>query len=160
MSPARLSNYVSGRGPRTRPVGRPGTTQNSNGPGRLEIQTIQAFSGLGRAGWPECTPIAPPAAPARAQAPRPPPPPPLAVVPAGAQASSPARRTHRSSCLPPATAPAAAPALGLARRTPTPTPSMPQPTCPPVPPRPATHCDRRARPGPPQVILLLKDKGI
>ena len=50
MSPARLSNYGPGRGPRARPMGRPGTTQNSNGPGRPEIQTIRAFSGLGRAG--------------------------------------------------------------------------------------------------------------
>jgi hypothetical protein len=57
MSPARLSNYGPGRGPRARPMGRPGTTQNSNGPARPEIQTIRAFSGLGRAGRPECTPI-------------------------------------------------------------------------------------------------------
>jgi hypothetical protein len=55
MSPARLSNYGPGRGPRARPMGRPGTAQNSNGPGRPEIQTIRAFSGLGRAGPPECT---------------------------------------------------------------------------------------------------------
>jgi hypothetical protein len=57
MSPARLSNYVSDRGPRARPVGRPGTTRNSNGLGRPEIQTIWAFSGLGQAGRPECTRI-------------------------------------------------------------------------------------------------------
>jgi hypothetical protein len=38
-------------------MGRLGTTRNSNGPGRPEIQTIRAFSGLGRAGRPECTPI-------------------------------------------------------------------------------------------------------
>jgi hypothetical protein len=50
MSPARLSNYGLGRGPRARSMGRPGTTRNSNGPGRPEIQTIRAFSGLGRAG--------------------------------------------------------------------------------------------------------------
>jgi hypothetical protein len=50
MSPTRLSNYGPGRGARARPMGRPGTTRNSNGPGRPEIQTIQAFSGLGRAG--------------------------------------------------------------------------------------------------------------
>jgi hypothetical protein len=31
-------------------MGRPGTTRNSNGPTRPEIQTIRAFSGLGRAG--------------------------------------------------------------------------------------------------------------
>jgi hypothetical protein len=31
-------------------MGRPGTARNSNGPGRPEIQTIRAFSGLGRAG--------------------------------------------------------------------------------------------------------------
>jgi hypothetical protein len=64
MSPARLSNYVSGRGPRARPVGQPDMAQNSNGSGQPEIQTIRAFSGLGRAGRPECTPIqsAPPAA--------------------------------------------------------------------------------------------------
>jgi hypothetical protein len=49
MSPARLSNYGLGRGLRARPVGRPGTTRNSNGPGRPEIQTIRAFSGLGQA---------------------------------------------------------------------------------------------------------------
>jgi hypothetical protein len=49
MSPARLSNYGPGRGPRARPMGWPGTARNSNGPGRPEIQTIQAFSGLGRA---------------------------------------------------------------------------------------------------------------
>jgi hypothetical protein len=45
MSLTRLSNYVLDHGPRARPVGRP------------EIQTIRAFSGLGRAGRPECTPI-------------------------------------------------------------------------------------------------------
>jgi hypothetical protein len=50
MSPTRLSNYGPGRGPRARPLGRPGTARNSNGPGRPEIQTIRAFSGLGRAG--------------------------------------------------------------------------------------------------------------
>jgi hypothetical protein len=50
MSPTRLSNYGPGRGPRARPMGRPGTARNSNGPGRPEIQTIRAFSGLGRAG--------------------------------------------------------------------------------------------------------------
>jgi hypothetical protein len=50
MSPARLSNYGPGRGPRARPLGRPGTARNSNGSGRPEIQTIRAFSGLGRAG--------------------------------------------------------------------------------------------------------------
>ena len=50
MSPARLSNYGPGRGPRARPIGRPGTARNSNGLGRPEIQTIRAFSGLGRAG--------------------------------------------------------------------------------------------------------------
>jgi hypothetical protein len=50
MSPAHLSNYGPGRGPRARPMGRPGTTRNSNGPDRPEIQTIWAFSGLGRAG--------------------------------------------------------------------------------------------------------------
>jgi hypothetical protein len=31
-------------------MGRPGTARNSNGPGRPEIQTIRAFSGLCRAG--------------------------------------------------------------------------------------------------------------
>jgi hypothetical protein len=31
-------------------MGRPGTARNSNGSGRPEIQTIRAFSGLGRAG--------------------------------------------------------------------------------------------------------------
>jgi hypothetical protein len=31
-------------------MGRPGTARNSNGPDRPEIQTIRAFSGLGRAG--------------------------------------------------------------------------------------------------------------
>jgi hypothetical protein len=31
-------------------MGRPGTARNSKGPGRPEIQTIRAFSGLGRAG--------------------------------------------------------------------------------------------------------------
>jgi hypothetical protein len=36
--------------PRARPIGRPGTVQNSNGSSRPEIQTIQTFSGLGRAG--------------------------------------------------------------------------------------------------------------
>jgi hypothetical protein len=55
MSPARLSNYGPGRGPRVRPMGRPGP--NSNGSGQPEIQTIRAFSGLGRTGQPECTPI-------------------------------------------------------------------------------------------------------
>jgi hypothetical protein len=30
-------------------MGWPGTARNSNGPGRPEIQTIRAFSGLGRA---------------------------------------------------------------------------------------------------------------
>jgi hypothetical protein len=39
-------------------MGRPGMARNSNGPGQPEIQTIRTFSGLGRAGWPECTPIA------------------------------------------------------------------------------------------------------
>jgi hypothetical protein len=43
MSPARLSNYGPGRGPRARPMGRPGTARNSNRPGRT--------------GRPECTPI-------------------------------------------------------------------------------------------------------
>jgi hypothetical protein len=47
MSPTRLSNYGPGRGPRARPMGRPGTTRNSNGPGQPEIQTIRAFFGLG-----------------------------------------------------------------------------------------------------------------
>jgi hypothetical protein len=50
MSPTRLSNYGLGRGPRARPMGRPGTTQNSYGPDWPEIQTIRAFTGLGRAG--------------------------------------------------------------------------------------------------------------
>jgi hypothetical protein len=40
-------------------MGRPGTARNSNGLGRPEIQIIRAFSDLGRAGRPECTPIAP-----------------------------------------------------------------------------------------------------
>jgi hypothetical protein len=31
-------------------MGRPDTARNSNGPGRPEIQTIRAFSGLGRVG--------------------------------------------------------------------------------------------------------------
>jgi hypothetical protein len=57
MSMTRLSNYVTGYGSRARPVGRPGMTRNSNGSGRPEIQTIQAFLGLGLAGRPECTPI-------------------------------------------------------------------------------------------------------
>jgi hypothetical protein len=38
-------------------VGRPGTTRNSNGLSRPEIQTIWAFSDLGRVGRPECTRI-------------------------------------------------------------------------------------------------------
>jgi hypothetical protein len=42
MSPTRLSNYVPGRGPRARPMGRPGTARNSNESGRPEIQTSQA----------------------------------------------------------------------------------------------------------------------
>jgi hypothetical protein len=50
MSPTRLSNYVSGRGPRARPVGRPGTTRNLNRLDLPEIQTIGAFSGLGCVG--------------------------------------------------------------------------------------------------------------
>jgi hypothetical protein len=50
MSLTRLSNYEPGRGPRARPVGRPGTARNSNGTGQPEIQTIWVFSGLGRAG--------------------------------------------------------------------------------------------------------------
>jgi hypothetical protein len=50
ISPARLSNYVPGRGPRARPVGWPGTTPNSNRSGQPEIQTIRVFSGLDRAG--------------------------------------------------------------------------------------------------------------
>jgi hypothetical protein len=50
MSPTRLSNYGSGRGPKARPMGRPGTTRNSNGSGRPEIQTIRVFLGLGRVG--------------------------------------------------------------------------------------------------------------
>jgi hypothetical protein len=45
MSPACLSNYVPGRGPRARLVG------------RLEIQTIWTFLDLGRAGLSEYTPI-------------------------------------------------------------------------------------------------------
>jgi hypothetical protein len=49
MSPARLSNYGPGRGSRARPVGRPGTAWNSNGPDRPKIQTIRAFLGLGPA---------------------------------------------------------------------------------------------------------------
>jgi hypothetical protein len=57
MSPTRLSNYGPDRWPRARPVGRPGPARNSNGPGQTEIQKIRAFSGLGRAGRPECTPI-------------------------------------------------------------------------------------------------------
>jgi hypothetical protein len=57
MSPARLTNYGPGRGPRARPIGRPCMARNSNGPGRHEIQTIRAFSGLGRAGRSEYTPI-------------------------------------------------------------------------------------------------------
>jgi hypothetical protein len=60
MSPTRLSNYGPGHGPMARPMGRPGTAQNSNGLGRPEIQTIRAFLGLGRAGRPECTTIGPP----------------------------------------------------------------------------------------------------
>jgi hypothetical protein len=138
MSPARLSNYVSGRGPRTRPVGRPGTTQNSNGPGRLEIQTIQAFSGLGRAGWPECTPIAPPAAPARAQAP------------------GPSRPHPWPSCLPerklpaPPAAPTVAPACPRPPRPPQrpPSASLAAPLPPPrrCPSRPAHRCPHARRP--------------
>jgi hypothetical protein len=57
MSPARLSNYVPGRGPRARPVGRPSTARNSNGLAWPKIQTIRSFSGLGWTGRPECTPI-------------------------------------------------------------------------------------------------------
>jgi hypothetical protein len=38
-------------------VGWPGTARNSNRLGQPKIQTIRAFSGLGRAGRPECTPI-------------------------------------------------------------------------------------------------------
>jgi hypothetical protein len=48
MSPARLSNYGPGRGPRARPMGRPSMARNSNNTG---------LSGLGRVGRPECTPI-------------------------------------------------------------------------------------------------------
>jgi hypothetical protein len=57
MSPVHLSNYGPRRGPRARPVGRPDTARNSNGLGRPKIETIWAFSGLGRAGRPKCTSI-------------------------------------------------------------------------------------------------------
>jgi hypothetical protein len=50
MSPTRLSNYGLGRGPRARPVGRPGTARNSNNTGLFEL-------GPGQAGRPEYTPI-------------------------------------------------------------------------------------------------------
>jgi hypothetical protein len=48
MKSTRLSNYGPGREPRARPIGRLGPARNSNGPARPEIQTIRAFSGLGR----------------------------------------------------------------------------------------------------------------
>jgi hypothetical protein len=57
MSPTRLSNYVLGREPRARPVGRPDMAQNSNGLGQPEIQILRVFSGLGRARRPECAHI-------------------------------------------------------------------------------------------------------
>jgi hypothetical protein len=52
MSPTRLSNYGPGRGPRARPMGRPGTTRNSNGPARPEFKyygPFRAWVGPGRA---------------------------------------------------------------------------------------------------------------
>jgi hypothetical protein len=52
-----LRNYVSSHGSMARPMGRPDMAQNKYGSSRPEIQTGQAFSGLGQAGWPECTPI-------------------------------------------------------------------------------------------------------
>jgi hypothetical protein len=49
MSPTHLTNNVSCRGPSTKPEGQPGTTHNNYGSVRPEIQSCQAFSGLGRA---------------------------------------------------------------------------------------------------------------
>jgi hypothetical protein len=40
-------------------MGRPDTIRNSNEPDRPEIQIIRVFSGLDRAGRPECTPCRP-----------------------------------------------------------------------------------------------------
>jgi hypothetical protein len=47
MSPARLSNYGPGRGPRVRPVGWPDTARNSNNTDLFGLRP-------GRAGQPEC----------------------------------------------------------------------------------------------------------
>jgi hypothetical protein len=52
MSPTRLSNYVSDRGSRARPMDRPGTTRNSNNMGLFRLETD-------RARRPECRPIGP-----------------------------------------------------------------------------------------------------
>jgi hypothetical protein len=62
MSPARLSNYGLGRGPRARSMGRPGTARHDPkfkraGPARNSNNTGLFGLGSGRAGRPECTPI-------------------------------------------------------------------------------------------------------
>jgi hypothetical protein len=47
---AAFKQLRAGHGPRARPIGRPGTARNSNGPVQPEIQTIQNFSDLDGAG--------------------------------------------------------------------------------------------------------------
>jgi hypothetical protein len=57
MSPARLSNYGSGRGPRARLVGRLSPKFKRVEPGRNSYNTDLFGLGPSRAGRPECTPI-------------------------------------------------------------------------------------------------------
>jgi hypothetical protein len=57
MSPARLSNYGSGRGSRARHVGRHGPKFKRVGPVQNSNNTGLFGLGPGRVGRPECTPI-------------------------------------------------------------------------------------------------------
>jgi hypothetical protein len=57
MSPARLSNYGSGRGPRARPMGRPEIQTGRPDPKFKHYGPFWAWAGPGRAGRPECTSI-------------------------------------------------------------------------------------------------------
>lgn len=57
MSPVCSTNNVSGHKLRANPMDQPGKARNNYGPVGPKIQLCRAFSGLGRAGWSEYTPI-------------------------------------------------------------------------------------------------------
>jgi hypothetical protein len=59
MSPTRLSNYVSGYGPRVRPVSRPAQLEIQSGRPDPKFKQYEPFGfGPGRVGRSEYTPIA------------------------------------------------------------------------------------------------------